>query len=967
MPKRHTGCTSSDGLPFLKERENLAMNLKLRKLFLSELNMAVFQQGDIKKLTDKKMAMAMTVNENLKSLGFTLKSDDIVKLAVSPSLINFFDSIKKLVPVVRAEPMYPDFPKQVMEISEAQFRFHQSIHYFSTYGVERLLGGEVQKGWLPDMASTPKTEEDKVLLNAKVLALEEEEKAYEIALSIILGKRERMTIPEQRIVVESVSYVSGDFLKELSIPFKENLEILFHHVFYYKDREECISILSSICQHTGDVLKLIYGLMKEENYHFRTSQKKTLVRLLEKFPVADFRGNLILSRKNRERNLLILQHLDYNIYSRSIPHKKAVADLRDGKLQSWEGYAKKMLLEKADGALDFVAKRPGIMVRMINWLLNLGYTKEEISERLCANAASLNTQTLVKMLRLFRDSRVEDYISKRENELDSLSSSFKGRRYWLSFEYLNREKNGNIEGCEWELRDFVNWEVRALRNERDREVRKWQKKKIDQAKDLEIKKVQESLENEMDFYTMNQKKEIRHLEKMREKLIQEIEKIRKKEKSNRAISSFYHGYLSSCNGVSAHTFSWEKMGRIEKLRLELTEIKTEISSLKDEIQKIRKDVIERHPEICEKIFSIEQKYRQMEEEACLQLAEIYKNFEEKYEEIYHSYRKYKAAEILQIQKDYERKLEMREDLLLALEQEEKEMTEQVIKKYDQKIRVLHNTPAKREILKEALKSHFHYITTKLWGRKIYFDMDDFNLAYSTIETNDKSKDGGYIRSGIAYRLPEDAERIRFFVYWNDDDRVDVDLHTGGFDLDGEEIEIGWNSEFRNKGVVFSGDITHSNAVEYIDIDMSAPIREIYANIDLYFGKRSFEDIRECYVGILAVKDIEKHTKPYHPANCFFTHEIRQPGQSFYYGYIDVQNRYVKFVGDPNTESWTSGNLKDNPEDMFSLEEYMTFLLEGQKATRVDKIEEADIVLTIGKSERENGISLIDENFFMDVV
>ena len=56
--KNHEECTSSDGLPFLSE-EDFTMNFELRKLFLSELHMVVFQQGNTEQITDEKMVMAI--------------------------------------------------------------------------------------------------------------------------------------------------------------------------------------------------------------------------------------------------------------------------------------------------------------------------------------------------------------------------------------------------------------------------------------------------------------------------------------------------------------------------------------------------------------------------------------------------------------------------------------------------------------------------------------------------------------------------------------------------------------------------------------------------------------------------------------------------------------------------------------------------------------------------------------------
>ena len=126
------------------------MNMKFHELLLSELHMVVYQPGNPEWLTDELLCKAVTLNENLQTLGYALRPDDLVKMAASPAMHAFFNHVRSLVPDVKAEPMYPGFPQQVMKMSEAEFRMHQMIHYFSTYGLENMFGGEISRGWLPE-------------------------------------------------------------------------------------------------------------------------------------------------------------------------------------------------------------------------------------------------------------------------------------------------------------------------------------------------------------------------------------------------------------------------------------------------------------------------------------------------------------------------------------------------------------------------------------------------------------------------------------------------------------------------------------------------------------------------------------------------------------------------------------------------------------------------------------------------
>ena len=95
------------------------------KLILSELRLAAYAAGAVgMRPDDDKIVQAMTVNEELRNLGFTLTPADLIRLACSPSLAGFAQHFRSLLPEVAAPPMYPDFPLQVMKMDEAEFRMH---------------------------------------------------------------------------------------------------------------------------------------------------------------------------------------------------------------------------------------------------------------------------------------------------------------------------------------------------------------------------------------------------------------------------------------------------------------------------------------------------------------------------------------------------------------------------------------------------------------------------------------------------------------------------------------------------------------------------------------------------------------------------------------------------------------------------------------------------------------------------
>lgn len=676
---------------------------KFRQNVFKEMRTIIVAPGKFA-ISNNSLMAAITFNEELVNLGYTLRPNDIVEMAKQPLSSSLFQAmlsnIREYIGDVKAKPMYPNFPKQVMNMGNATFRFHQICHYFSTYGIEALTGATISKGWLPDVEDTEKTKTDNALLGLKVLDVVWSDmlnEAVEMIIRKVLSKRERLTIPEREIIALGIKIpLNPEHVKEFNIPFKENMYELFYAIFTDKNEFRNLGCYK-FCQHTGDVWKCIDYLMNEKGInHFRTSQKRVLVKLLESYPAVDFTTNLILSNKSANKIKILLNYLDFNTYSRSTPHKDAVARLRNGELRSWEGKAKELIFSKNTDAIEFVSKRPGMMIRMITLLLRNGFSYVDITNALEKVADKLSTQTLVTLATFF------------------------------GMPELPKNKKGE---------------------ERD----------------------------------MN-----------------------------------------------------------EALR----------------------------------IYAI--------------------------------------------------------------------------------MNVCIDANLKAKNIPELKDKH------------VYVDMDNYDLTLSTIECNTKSSEGGYIRSGLAYRIPEDIKRIRFFVYWNDPSRVDVDLHSKMIPAKGgTATEIGWNADYKNEAAAFSGDITHSDAAEYIDIDLEKACR-LYSkanlNINLYNGKPSFGQIDECFVGIMAVNNIGEEVKLYDPKNCFFTHYLKGNCRSYEYGYIDITDRCLVFLGKEAAGYYSS---KEHITSAFNAAAYIHSLLQSQYTMLVNNKEDADVILTMEKSTDEKAISLLDNNFFME--
>ena len=157
--------------------DSIKKGISFDELMFTELRMISFSE-ETSELNEKSLVIAMTVNDELINIGYTLSPKDIIKLSKSKSLYNFFKHIKNLIGDVKAPPMYPDFPKQVMKLSTAQFRFHQMLHYMSTYGMEEMMCTPVEKGWLPNPDKKEKPKKNLRMLESKVIGLVPEDEKY---------------------------------------------------------------------------------------------------------------------------------------------------------------------------------------------------------------------------------------------------------------------------------------------------------------------------------------------------------------------------------------------------------------------------------------------------------------------------------------------------------------------------------------------------------------------------------------------------------------------------------------------------------------------------------------------------------------------------------------------------------------------------------------------------------------------
>ena len=217
----------------------------------------------------------------------------------------------------------------------------------------------------------------------------------------IICEKEDVNENKRSIVRDAVPYLPPEKIGMLNITQKEQVMLLFSQIVCSENNPSKTDQLRNLCRSTEDVLLGIDYSLTYVDYHFRTSQKRLLTKLLESYPIDDFRSNLFPSRKKGDRNRLLLDYISYTSFSRSSEHKAAVLSLRNGTFRSWESKAKFLLGFYPENALAFLEEKPNKMLRMLAWLIRLGYTKEELEYRLLDKAENLDPQILSIILTEF--------------------------------------------------------------------------------------------------------------------------------------------------------------------------------------------------------------------------------------------------------------------------------------------------------------------------------------------------------------------------------------------------------------------------------------------------------------------------------------------------------------------------------------------------------------------------------------
>lgn len=341
----------------------------IREIFLRRRHRVLLEPGTESSLP---MTYIASLLKNVESLGFTCSPALIERMTTlsERALLEFYGPLiaclRRMVGAhVEFEPMYPNFPQQVMDASEAELYVNAIMHYLGDMLGVRIMP-RYEKQPRPPLADS---------LDLKVIDLGDDGELREIAKKLI-GAKTSISDTDKRDVAALLAHYRDDVATILpgDIPHKENLGYVTGLLL---DHPAADMLLTRYFKTATDVLRLATALSdgdvslagKTRFRSFKRAERRVLLSLVErcKNPVEDM-------SRHKGKWIRLGERLHPGEYGERFPETaSAFAILRNNKPVVTFNSKVEKALERRDvaAAVGLLRDRPGELARRLDHLLRL--------------------------------------------------------------------------------------------------------------------------------------------------------------------------------------------------------------------------------------------------------------------------------------------------------------------------------------------------------------------------------------------------------------------------------------------------------------------------------------------------------------------------------------------------------------------------------------------------------------------
>lgn len=257
----------------------------MNEILLRRKGKVIVKGNKVKKKVD--IPLVATLLKNLEAYGYTLSKALITELGhysnetlrdFNNEIVFFIDKMK--TGMVNYEPMYPNFPTQVMRMGEAELYFNAIVHYLDSI----VLGNP--NAWLPTYTKEKRKKVEPVKLEVIDLGIEED--FYDIFRNLFKAKVSISPTDKADIdyFIDNYKGMAIEILPD-EIPNKENLAYLIKK--YQDNGLLSDNLLLKYFKTATDVLRYAVALSNGDVslaantkfISFKKSDRKLMLRLLE--------------------------------------------------------------------------------------------------------------------------------------------------------------------------------------------------------------------------------------------------------------------------------------------------------------------------------------------------------------------------------------------------------------------------------------------------------------------------------------------------------------------------------------------------------------------------------------------------------------------------------------------------------------------------------------------------------------
>ncbi|MFW6046536.1 MAG: TerD family protein [Candidatus Woesearchaeota archaeon] len=360
----------------------------------------------------------ITFLRNIMSIGFVFTPDVINKLSFHPTK-NLKVLQDVIVPVLNEmvgnhvdhKVFYPNFPKQVMEASEAELFFNAMVHYFS-FHLRDLTDGEFPT-WFPKYEKEPRKTIDEYedIEEFKVIDLGTFDEFYSIFTEIV-GANSSISKFDKDVVEWFIRTFKEDiyFYIPNEIPYKENLALVVG-LLYANNAD--LSILRKAISTPTDVLRIATvmsggDVSLAENTKFKKFNRKERKWIL--FLLNNPAYNIEDMYRNRGRWLRLGEILHPGEYKKNYPHAfNFFNTLRNkDRIEKFNGKVDRLFKNgDLDNLLDLLTQRPGEFARRLDLLLRT-FNDVNIISKFNKVIDKVSTPVILQLMGHFKNRNVDN-------------------------------------------------------------------------------------------------------------------------------------------------------------------------------------------------------------------------------------------------------------------------------------------------------------------------------------------------------------------------------------------------------------------------------------------------------------------------------------------------------------------------------------------------------------------------------